>query len=309
MKYIKKTRFDRFVSVLACLLSVLMLSGCNKFSWHALWSRSEPKPNEQLVIEREDGDNDDDVIFQGAVEYTGQPHSGTDIYYVGTGENKNHIIVIDPGHQSRANTEEEPIGPGATDTKMKVTEGARSDDGLREYELNLAVSLLLRDILIQRGYSVVMIRETNEVDISNSERAQIANKYHASAFVRVHANSSEDKTVRGVQVLCQSPLNIFPCKAHYPESRQFAEIMMEQYCESTKFNNLSIVESDTMAGINYSTVPTVIVEMGFLSNEAESHSMSTAFFRRSAAVGMANGIDAFISSIEEESMGDTSETE
>ena len=298
MKYIKKTSPYRFVSVVACLLAVLMLSGCN-FSWHALWSRSEPKPNEQLVVEKGDGEGEGDVIFQGAVEYTGQPHSGTDIYYVGKGENKNRIIVIDAGHQSRANTAPEPIGPGATETKMKVTEGACSEDGLREYDLNHAVSLILRDILIQRGYSVVMVRETNEVDISNSERAQIANKYRADAFVRVHANSSDDKSIRGVQVLCQSESNPFPCNEYYGQSRQLADIMMEQYCESTKFDRLSVVEDDTMSGLNYSTVPTVIVEMGFLSNEAESHSMNTLFFRRSAAEGMANGIDAYLATVTE----------
>ena len=307
MKYVKRREPDRFLSAVACFLAVAMLSGCD-FSWHALWSRGEPSPNEQLVIEKGDGAGDGDIIFQGAVEYTGQPHSGTDIYYVGKGANKNHIIVIDAGHQSRANTEHEPIGPGATDTKMKVTEGACSADGLHEYELNLAVSLVLRDILIERGYSVVMIRETNEVDISNSERAMIANKYHAAAFVRVHANSSENKTIRGVQVLCQSPTNKFPCKEYYAESRQLAGIMLDEYCESTKFHRLSVVEDDTMAGINYCTVPTVIVEMGFLSNEAESNAMGTAFFRRSAAEGMANGIDAYISTAFADSVADTAKT-
>ena len=48
--------------------------------------------------------------------------------------------------------------------------------GVPEYELNLAVAQKLRDVLIEKGYNVVMIRETNSIDISNAERAEIANK-------------------------------------------------------------------------------------------------------------------------------------
>jgi N-acetylmuramoyl-L-alanine amidase len=184
---------------------------------------------------------------------------------------------------------------------MKVTQGATSMGGLKEYELNLQVSLVLRDILIERGYSVVMTRETNEVDISNAERAQIANKYNAAAFVRVHANSSSNTGIRGVQVLCQSKQNQFLSKENYSVSRTFADIMLEEYCKATDFHSLSIIEDDTMAGINWSRVPTVILEMGFLSNEAESKSMSTAFFRRTAAEGMANAIDVFIGKMEKTS--------
>ncbi|MBE6694429.1 MAG: N-acetylmuramoyl-L-alanine amidase [Ruminococcaceae bacterium] len=295
----------RLTVFLAGSLACLLLCGCD-YSWRDLWSRDNPKPNDGLVVEKEDGEGEGDVIFQGAVEYTGSPHSGTDIYYIGKGDRKNYIIVIDPGHQLRANTDLEPIGPGSDITKMKVAGGAQSAAGLNEYDLNLSVSLMLRDILIQRGYSVVMTRETNEVDISNAERAQIANKYNAAVFIRVHANSNTDTSIRGVQVLCQSPDNPFPCNKTYAESRLLSELMLDEYCSATDLRRLSIIEDDTMAGINFSNVPTAIVEMGFLSNEAESRSMETAFFRRNAAEGMANGIDAFISEIAEESEADTS---
>ena len=82
--------------------------------------------------------------------------------------------------------DQEPIGPGSSTLKAKVASGT---DGvytkIPERELNLAVSLLLRDELISRGYGVVMIREVQDVQISNSQRAVMANNYNADALIRV----------------------------------------------------------------------------------------------------------------------------
>ena len=74
------------------------------------------------------------------------------------------IVCIDPGHQRVGSAVPEPIGPGAAETKARVTGGAQGRfTGVPEYELNLAVSLLLRDILTQRGYTVVMTRDRKSV--------------------------------------------------------------------------------------------------------------------------------------------------
>lgn len=110
--------------------------------------------------------------------------------------NSKKTIVVDPGHQARGDTSKEPVGPGATETKAKVTTGATGNyTKQKESELVLKVSLLLEKELKNEGYNVIMTRTTNNVNISNSERAKIANEARADAFIRIHADSYDDSSI------------------------------------------------------------------------------------------------------------------
>jgi N-acetylmuramoyl-L-alanine amidase len=184
--------------------------------------------------------------------------------------------------------------------KAEVTWGATGVyTGQTEYELNLAVALLLRDELIRRGYSVVMIRETNNVSISNMERAEIANKYEAAAYIRIHANSWTDDTMRGAMTICQSASNPYPtCAVHYERSHRLSQLVLTEFCEQTGISKLNMREMDDMTGTNWSRVPTTILEMGFLSNKSDDTLMATDYFRQEAAIGVANGLDAYFAWLE-----------
>jgi N-acetylmuramoyl-L-alanine amidase len=247
-------------------------------------------------------DGEDGIPTEGAVEYTGEAHAGTDIYYIGKegNPNRSRIIVIDAGHQLKGSAALEPNGPDSEVMKAEVTWGATGVyTGQAEHELNLAVALLLRDELIQRGYSVVMIRETNNVQISNMKRAQIANKYEAAAYIRIHANSWTDETMRGAMTISQSASNPYPtCAIHYGRSRQLSLFVLDRFCEETGIERLNPREMDDMTGTNWSEVPTTIVEMGFLSNKSDDTLMATDYFHREAARGIANGLEDYFEWLE-----------
>lgn len=199
-------------------------------------------------------------------------------------------MVVDPGHDLRANLETEPIGPGSKTRKIKDGGGTRGVvSGLTEAELNMKVSRLLRPMLEGAGVRVVMTRtSTSGTSMGNVARARIANAARAALFLRIHADGSPDRSARGTHVLYPAFRKGWTDDV-YAKSKRAARIVQHDLRTSLGFPDRGLQERSDFTGFNWSDVPVILVEMGFMSNPTEDRLLATAAYQRRAAVGLCRG--------------------
>lgn len=206
----------------------------------------------------------------------------------------NKLVMIDPGHQRLGNNEPEQVGPDTRETKAKVSSGTV---GVRtkkpEYVLNLEVSLLLKAELVQRGIIVTMTRETHDVDISNKQRADMANEAGAVLVVRIHADGDAAASTRGFSVLYPSAAQT-AVKPIAAESKLAAGYLLEGLQKATGSKGRGLSARDDLSGFNWSKVPVALVEIGFMTNPEEDELMSEAAYQQKLASGIADGIAQFV---------------
>lgn len=212
-----------------------------------------------------------------------------------TGEGR--IVVIDAGHQQTANDEVEPVGPAAAETKVKATTGNTGvTTGIAEYELNLEIALKLETELSARGYTVKMIRTSNDVDISNATRAEYANNLDADAVIKIHTNGSTDSNATGVMTVCQTASNPYNASI-YNSCKSLATDVLSGLLAATGAESDGIWETDSMSGINWSTVPVTIVEVGYMTTASDEALLVTDDYQSKLAKGIADGIDTYVSKL------------
>ena len=132
-------------------------------------------------------------------------------------------------------------------------------------------------------------KESHDVNISNSERAQMAYDSGAEIFIRIHANGAENSSANGAMTICQTPQN--PYVAHlYSDSQRLSALVLDGLTAATGCRRERVWETDTMSGINWSQIPVTIVEMGYMTNPEEDQKMAQEDYQQQIASGIADGI-------------------
>ncbi len=207
-----------------------------------------------------------------------------------------HVVAVDADRQAKADSEKEPVGPSSETMKARMAEGATGGSlGIKEYELTLSVALKLEDELIGRGYEVVMIRDSNDVDISNAERAVTANNSGAEIYIRLHANSMENSGIYGVLTMCMTEENPYNARLH-DKSYDLSKRIVDQICIQTGTRNRGVQQVDNLTAINWSEIPVSDVAIGFLSNPDEERWLASDDYQEKIVKGIANAVDAYFSS-------------
>ncbi len=202
-----------------------------------------------------------------------------------------YVIGLDPGHQSKQNSDPEPVSPGSSETKKKVSSGTQGRfTGVPEYEVVLKVGLLLRDMLEAQGATVIMTRETHDVDISNAQRAQFFNDHKVDYGLRLHINGSDNEEKHGAFMLV-------PTKNPYlDDCKAAAQLLIDSFCEATGAKNLGLTNRSDQTGFNWCNRMIINIEMGHMTNRREDELLVDADYQQKMAQGLCNGIMEYFES-------------
>lgn len=195
------------------------------------------------------------------------------------------VIGINPGHEIKPILTQLPMAPGSSMLKNAVGVGGKGAyTGVPEYETNLQVSLKLASLLREQGATVVMTRTENDVLLNNIKRAEMLNEAGVDLAIQVHCNDSASSAPNGLSTYYRSN------GSYVDESRLFAVLAGEHLSEITGAANNGALVCNTYMSLNYSTTPTILVEMGFMSNKTEDYLLVDDTYRGKLAQGMLEAI-------------------
>lgn len=201
------------------------------------------------------------------------------------------VICIDAGHGLNSYNKQEAIAPNSSQTKIAFATGTRGKNQTEE-QLNLSVAKKLEKKLAERGADVHMTRTTHECDMTNIDRAEFANNINADISVKIHADGMENNTVHGVSMLV--PSNQYINNQEICDiSRKAGEIILNEVVKSTGASNRGIVTRSDLTGFNWTKVPIVLLEMGFMTNPEEDAKMETDEYQDKIVDGISQGLTLF----------------
>ncbi|GFP77422.1 N-acetylmuramoyl-L-alanine amidase family protein [Clostridium fungisolvens] len=202
---------------------------------------------------------------------------------------KKKIIVLDPGHSAKGNNGQEKLSPDSNTMKIKDPGGAQGIvTKTPEYVVAMKVAVKMKSLLEQNGFIVIMTKTQDSENPGNIERAEVGNKNNADLVVRIHCDSSTNQSAKGASMLVPAPVGY--AKAINDVSKKYGQTILSDLVATAGMSNKGLVERNDLTGFNWSKVPTVLIEMGFMSNPEEDKLLNQEEYQNKLASGLCKGI-------------------
>lgn len=159
-----------------------------------------------------------------------------------------------------------------------------------EYEIAIDVTLKLKELLERDGYTVVLTKDNVETLLSSIERAEVGNKENANLMIRIHCDSFSNSSAKGASMLAPKQRG-YITKEISEKSIEYGKNIIEEYTKKTGLNNRGLQYRSDLTGFNWSKIPVVLLELGFISNPEEDKFLSSEENINTIAEGIKNGIE------------------
>ncbi|SDZ08831.1 N-acetylmuramoyl-L-alanine amidase [Proteiniborus ethanoligenes] len=232
-----------------------------------------------IIVDEEEEYKKITISFKGKIDYNLSSELDSSIIKILFKKieenNGSKLIVIDAGHGGK--------DPGTTGPISKV----------KEKDLNLKVALKLDRKLRELGFRTILTRDKDEwIDLY--ERADIANRNDADAFVSIHFNSNKDKEIAGIQT--------YYCPAFSSEMKEgdnypFAKAIHDAMLSGLNSKDKDIIKKPEFVVVRETKMVAVLLELGFVTNPAEEQLLITDAYHEKAAQAIANGIVKYFNEI------------
>lgn len=205
------------------------------------------------------------------------------------------VVCIDPGHQENHHGFREDKGPGLTGSVLNTGGMAQGKETLRKESIVvLETGMILRDMLLREGATVVMTRHTQTDFRTNLDRCNIAEEAGAHILLRLHCNMTESERVTGIQIYGPRNSDYAKAVASVEEYRAMGQAFLDEMKKATGFELVSetgnVALNDNYVGNNWAKMVCFLVEMGYMSNVGEDIKLATPEYQTQLAEGMVEGV-------------------
>ena len=224
---------------------------------------------------------------EGTSQVTPQSNAQPDQGQVEAGPLSGKTVTVDPGSQAIA-AQSEWSDPGMTERVAADKDAKGVLTGNDEYLVDLDIALKVKSLLEKEGVKVVMTRQNSTVDLTNAMRADVANNASSDLLLSIHCNSSDDQMMKGIDTLY--PASEGYTVPIYEKSKGAALFIQAQLVKACGVEDLGVLSRQDMPIFNWSKVPAVQVEVGYLSSPRDDSLLAEEQYRSKVAKGLCDGI-------------------